>query len=50
LGSTLYLVWTDQREDSTSPGTFAFGRDARALFRAAPDDVFLVKVSYWLSR
>jgi hypothetical protein len=50
LGSTLYVVWTEQRENSNDPGTFAFGRDARALFRAPPDDVFLVKVSYWLSR
>jgi hypothetical protein len=50
LGSTLYVVWTEQREDSANPGTFVFGRDTRALFRAAPDDVFLVKVSYWLSR
>jgi hypothetical protein len=50
LGSTLYVVWTEQRENSGNPGTFAFGRDARALFRAAPDDVFLVKISYWLSR
>ena len=50
LGSTLYVVWTEQRENSAYPGTFAFSRDARELFRAAPDDVFLVKVSYWLSR
>jgi hypothetical protein len=50
LGSTLYVVWTEQREDSRDQGTFRFGRDARALFRSAPDDVFLVKVSYWLSR
>jgi uncharacterized protein DUF5916/cellulose/xylan binding protein with CBM9 domain len=50
LGSTLYIVWTEQRENSRDPGTFALGRDARALFRAPPDDVFMVKVSYWLSR
>lgn len=50
LGSTLYVVWTEQREDTRYPGVFGFGRDARALFRAAPNDVFLVKVSYWLSR
>ena len=50
LGSTLYVVWTEQREDSRYPGVFGFTRDARALFRASPDDVFLVKVSYWLSR
>jgi hypothetical protein len=50
LGSTLYVVWTEQRDDFRDPGTFAFGRDARALLGAPPDDVLLVKVSYWLSR
>jgi hypothetical protein len=50
LGSTLYVVWTEQREDLRDPGDFALRRDARALFRAPADDVLLVKVSYWLSR
>ena len=50
LGSTLYVVWTEQRETSDDSGRFAFGPDTRALFRAAPDDIFMVKVSYWLSR
>jgi hypothetical protein len=50
LGSTLYVVWTQQREDFRDPGDFAFGRDARALFGAPADDVLLVKMSYWLSR
>ncbi|HSL23807.1 MAG TPA: DUF5916 domain-containing protein [Vicinamibacterales bacterium] len=50
LGSTLYLVWTEQRQDSAARGDFATFRDARALFRAPGDDVFLVKVSYWFSR
>ena len=50
LGSTFYVVWTEQRENTLDAGRFRFGRDARALFRAEPDDVFLVKVSYWLSR
>ena len=50
LGSTLYVVWTEQRETSDESGRFAFGRDTRALFSAAPDDVFMVKVSYWFSR
>jgi hypothetical protein len=50
LGSTLYVVWTDQRQDHRYPGDFRFGRDARAMFRSPADDVFLVKVSYWISR
>jgi hypothetical protein len=50
LGSTLYVVWTEQRQDFANPGDFGFGRDARRLFGAPADDVLLVKVSYWLSR
>ena len=50
-GSTMYLVWTQQREDFASlVGDFDFARDRRALFSAHPDNVFLVKVSYWLGR
>jgi hypothetical protein len=49
-GSTLYLVWTEQREDYSHPGDFALGRDARARFGAPADDVLLVKVSYWMGR
>ena len=49
-GSTLYLVWTERREDDSHPGTFALGRDGRALFGAPADDVLLVKVSYWIGR
>jgi hypothetical protein len=48
-GSTLYLVWTQARGDE-SPGRFDFWRDARRLFGAEADDVFAVKVSYWLGR
>ncbi len=49
-GSTLYLVWTEQREDNSHPGDFSLGRDTRALFGAPADDVLLVKVSYWIGR
>ncbi len=50
LGSTLYVVWTDQRQDAAMRGDFALGRDSRALVRAPGDDVLVVKISYWLSR
>jgi hypothetical protein len=49
-GSTLYAVWTRQQVDTSSPGDFAFGRDAGALFRAPGDDVLLVKMAYWIGR
>jgi hypothetical protein len=48
-GSTLYLAWQQNREDSEGVGDFRFGRDRRALFGASPDNVFVVKMSYWLN-
>ena len=49
-GSTLYAVWTQQRENETGAGRFDFWRDARRLFGTDADNVFAVKVSYWLGR
>jgi hypothetical protein len=49
-GSALYAVWTRQQVDFSNPGVFAPGRDAQALFGAGGDDVFLVKMAYWLGR
>lgn len=49
-GSTLYFVWTEQRQNSAWPGAFALGRDTRALLSAPADDVLMVKVTYWIGR
>jgi hypothetical protein len=49
-GSTLYVVWTQRRQDEAHPGDFSFGRDARELFRSPSDDVLMVKVAWWLGR
>jgi Domain of unknown function (DUF5916)/Carbohydrate family 9 binding domain-like len=48
-GSTLYLAWQQNRGDFQPFGDFELNRDTRGLFDAAPDDVFLIKVSYWLN-
>ena len=48
-GSTLFLAWQQSRQDEVGIGDFSFARDRAALFRTRPDDVFLVKVTYWLS-
>jgi hypothetical protein len=50
LGSTLYFVWTENRQDSADPGQFSAGRDVRRLFTAKPNDIFLVRLAYWFSR
>ena len=50
-GSTLFLVWTQGRDQSDRDvGTFDASRDYRNLFAARPDNVFLVKAAYWLGR
>jgi hypothetical protein len=49
-GSAFYAVWTRQQQDSSNPERFAFARDARAMLAADGDDVFLVKIAYWIGR
>jgi Domain of unknown function (DUF5916)/Carbohydrate family 9 binding domain-like len=46
-GSTLFLVWTQNRSDTESIGTFRTGRALDRLFGADGDNIFLIKVSYW---
>jgi hypothetical protein len=50
LGSTLYVVWTQQRQNTANPGQLRFGRDAADLLEAPADDVFLVKLTYRFGR
>ncbi|HJR54396.1 MAG TPA: DUF5916 domain-containing protein [Gemmatimonadota bacterium] len=47
-GSTLFLVWTQDRNTEFGEGDFDLGRDADDLFSTAADNVFLVKLTYWL--
>ncbi len=46
-GSTLFLVWTQNRSDSESIGTFRSGRALDRLLGAPGDNIFLIKLSYW---
>ena len=47
-GSTLFVVWTQTRSDLAPQGDFDFRRDRRALLGAHPDNIFLVKLNYWI--
>jgi len=47
-GSTFYLAWTHSRSDQAPTGTLDLGRDIDALVHAPSDDVFLMKLSYWI--
>ncbi len=47
-GSTLYFVWTQSRENIEADGDFRFGRSFNNLFSVHPDNIFMLKISYWL--
>jgi hypothetical protein len=48
-GSTIYLVWTNEKMDYESRGDFDFSRDVSRLARIAPDNVYSIKITYWLN-
>ncbi len=49
-GSTVYFAWTQSRSGMASIGDFDFVRDRQALFDSRPENIFLMKASWWLSR
>jgi len=57
-GSTIFLVWQQSRSERLTEalagsgrrlGEFDFEKDARALFGLKPDNVFMIKLNYWLN-
>jgi hypothetical protein len=48
-GSTLYFVWTNEKMDYESRGDFSFERDVRRLMRITPDNVYSIKLTYWIN-
>jgi len=58
-GSTIYLVWQQRRINSVTGsdaygdhewvGRFDLSRDGSDMFGIAPDNIFVVKVNYWLN-
>lgn len=47
-GSVLYVAWTQSRSGSQTFGDLDFSRDRTALLAERPDNVFLVKASWWM--
>jgi hypothetical protein len=45
----MYFVWTHEKADYESRGDFAFGRDVSRLARVEPDNVYSIKITYWLN-
>jgi hypothetical protein len=58
-GSTLYLVWQQHRAETLTgldrglerqrPGQFELGREVRELRGIRPDNIFALKLTYWLN-
>ena len=48
-GSTMYFAWQQTRSDFRPTGEFEFRRNVESVFDPRPDNIFLVKVSYWLN-
>ncbi|NNE45740.1 MAG: carbohydrate binding family 9 domain-containing protein [Rhodothermales bacterium] len=49
-GSTIFFVWTQTRSASEEYGDLRLGSSLGGIFDARPDNIFMVKLTYWLSR
>ncbi|MEJ2502784.1 MAG: DUF5916 domain-containing protein, partial [Gemmatimonadota bacterium] len=47
-GSTLFLVWQQRRSEYRNFGDFDLARDRSDLVDLHPDNVFILKMNYWL--
>jgi hypothetical protein len=48
-GSIVYLVWTQSRSDNENFGDFQFDHSLNRLVTTQPDNIFMVKFTYWWS-
>jgi hypothetical protein len=46
-GSLLYIVWTQNREDIEQEGEFNLSRSTNRIFDVKPDNIFMIKASFW---
>lgn len=49
LGSTLYLVWSQDRTNYDPAGSFSFNDGFKKMFDQRPRNIFMIKLSYWIS-
>jgi hypothetical protein len=49
-GSALFFVWTHNGTNFENPGDFDLGRDLGNLLNANADDIFALKLSYWIGK
>ncbi|MBI4538918.1 MAG: hypothetical protein HY704_05330 [Gemmatimonadetes bacterium] len=48
-GSALYLVWTQRRSDMEDRPEFRIGDSLERLWRAKPENILMLKATYWWS-
>jgi Domain of unknown function (DUF5916) len=48
-GSVIYFVWTQSRSESENIGNFQFGRSTQKLFDLHPDNIYMIKFTYWFN-
>lgn len=48
-GSVIYFVWTQTREEAEEIGDFKFEESMTKMVQAEPDNIFMIKVTYWLN-
>jgi len=46
-GSIVYFVWTQSRSDNENLGDFQFNHSLDRLITAQPDNIFMIKFTYW---
>ena len=49
LGSTLFVVWSQGRQHIDPMGEFNLGSDIGTLFDTPAENVFMIKLNYWLN-
>jgi len=47
-GSTLFFVWTQSRKHDDTDNAFKFQEGVKDLILSQPENVFIIKLSYWL--
>lgn len=49
LGSFIYLVWSSERTGNTTDAGSSIGESFKDLMKVFPNNIFLIKLSYWFS-
>jgi hypothetical protein len=48
-GSTIYLVWSQDRDRTTGYESSSFAKTVDRVFNIYPDNIFMIKINHWFS-